>query len=74
VGQDKIDLSTIDANTLLAGDQAFAFVTNFTTTAGQVRYSGGIVYINTDTDTAAEFEIALTGVVPASLAATDFLL
>ncbi|MEY4980086.1 MAG: hypothetical protein RLZZ352_2356 [Pseudomonadota bacterium] len=67
VGQDKLDLSTIDTNTVLAGDQAFAFVTSFTTTAGQVRYSGGIVYLNTDADVDAEFEIALTGVVPASL-------
>ncbi|MEY4980083.1 MAG: hypothetical protein RLZZ352_2353 [Pseudomonadota bacterium] len=74
VGQDKMDLSTIDANTVLAGDQAFAFVTSFTTTAGQVRYSGGIVYLNTDADVDAEFEIALTGVVPTSLSATDFVL
>ena len=74
VGLDKIDLSTIDANTSLAGDQAFAFVSSFTATAGQVRYSGGIVYLNTDADTAAEFEIALMGVVPASLTAAAFVL
>jgi Ca2+-binding RTX toxin-like protein len=74
VGQDKLDLSTIDTNTVLAGDQAFSFVTSFTTTAGQVRYSGGIVYLNTDADVDAEFEIALTGVVPASLSASDFIL
>ena len=74
VGQDKIDLATIDANTALAGDQAFKFVTSFTAAAGQVRYSQGIVYLNTDSDTATEYEIALTGVVPASLKATDFVL
>ena len=74
VGQDKIDLSTIDANTLLAGDQAFTFVTSFTTTAGQVRYSGGFVYLNTDTDTAAEYAIQLTGTVPAALTAANFVL
>jgi Ca2+-binding RTX toxin-like protein len=74
VGQDKIDLSTIDARSALTGDQAFTFVSSFTTTAGQVRYSGGIVYLNTDTDTAAEFEIQLTGTVPASLTAASFVL
>ncbi|MEY4979155.1 MAG: hypothetical protein RLZZ352_1425 [Pseudomonadota bacterium] len=75
VGQDKMDLSTIDANTSLAGDQAFAFVTSFTaSTPGQVRYDGGIVYLNTDADVDAEYEIALTGVVPASLSASDFIL
>jgi Ca2+-binding RTX toxin-like protein len=73
-GQDKIDLSTIDTNASLTGDQAFTFVTAFTTTAGQVRYSGGIVYLNTDNDTAAEFEIELTGTIPASLSASDFIL
>jgi hypothetical protein len=58
----------------VSGDQAFTFVSSFTTTAGQVRYSGGIVYLNTDTDTAAEFEIQLTGTVPASLTAASFVL
>ena len=73
-GQDKIDLSTIDANSALAGDQAFTFVSSFTATAGQVRYSGGIVYLNTDADTAAEYEIQLTGSVPVSLSAVSFVL
>ncbi len=74
VGSDVIDLSTIDADTFAAGDQAFTFVTSFTATPGQIRYSGGIVYLNTVAGVAAEYEIALTGVVPASLAATDFVL
>jgi hypothetical protein len=39
-----------------------------------VRYSGGIVYLNPDTDTAAEFEIQPTGTVPASLTAASFVL
>jgi Ca2+-binding RTX toxin-like protein len=74
VGQDKIDLSTMDARSTLAGDQAFTFVNSFTTTAGQVRYSGGIVYLNTDTDTAAEYAIELVGTIPASLTAASFVL
>ena len=66
-GEDKISLSSIDTNTALMGDQAFAWVTNFGTTPGQVRFAAdgqgnGIVYLNTDTDTAAEYEIMLTGV------------
>lgn len=74
-GQDKIDLSTIDAIAALGGDQAFVFRgTAGFTGVGQVSYSGGIVAINTDADTAAEYEIQLTGIVPTSLAATDFIL
>ncbi len=73
-GQDTIDLATIDSNAGLAGDQAFTFVSSFTTTAGQLRYSGGIVYFNTDADTAAEYEIQLTGNLPTTLSATNFSL
>ncbi|NML15700.1 calcium-binding protein [Azohydromonas caseinilytica] len=74
-GQDRIDLSLIDANAALAGDQAFSLVTTgFGTAAGQVRYAGGIVSINTDTDAAAEYEIQLIGTVPTALGATDFVL
>jgi Ca2+-binding RTX toxin-like protein len=74
VGQDKIDLSAIDANTGLPRDQAFTFMTTPFSAAGQVSYSGGIISINTNADTAAEFQIQLTGVVPASLTASDFVL
>ena len=73
-GQDKIDLSTIDANLSTAGDQAFSLVTSFSTTAGEVRYSGDIIYLNTDNDTAAEYEIQLTGTIPTALSAADFVL
>jgi Ca2+-binding RTX toxin-like protein len=74
VGTDKIDLSGIDANLALAGDQAFSLVSSFSTTAGEVSYSGGVIYLNTDNDTAAEYEIQLTGSVPASLTAASFVL
>ena len=75
-GQDKVDLSTIDPNAALASNQAFTFIASTTafSVAGQVRYSAGIIAINTDTDAATEYEIQLTGVIPAVLAATDFVL
>ena len=76
-GADKIDLSAIDTNSTKAGDQAFSWVKSFTATAGQARFAAdgkgnGIVYLNTDKDIAAEYEIMLTGVT--TLAATDLVL
>lgn len=71
-GQDKIDLSAIDANTGKSADQAFtSFITNTATfnKAGQLQFKGGVLYGNTDTDAAAEFSIAITGV--ATLSMTD---
>ncbi|WP_316678173.1 calcium-binding protein [uncultured Tolumonas sp.] len=71
---DKIDLSGIDANTVLAGDQAFSFVTVFSSTdaTGQIRFASGVLQISTDADVSAEYEIALTGVT--TLAADSFIL
>jgi Ca2+-binding RTX toxin-like protein len=76
---DKIDLSTIDANSKVSGDQAFKLITgNFTTTPGQLKVafdaaSGNTVVTgNTDTDLAAEFTILLKGNI--ALAASDFVL
>ncbi len=75
---DKIDLSAIDANTAIAGNQAFRFIGTavFSTTnaAGQLRFDAinHIVYGSNDADTAPEFSILLSGV--ASLVATDFFL
>ena len=73
---DKIDLTTIDWNASLAGDQAFTYLGSgaFTTVAGQVRYSGGVLQFNTDTDTAVEYEIVITGTPPASFTAGGDLL
>lgn len=63
---DQIDLSDIDANGNSAdGNQAFTYIGSaaFSTTnaTGQLRYSGGILRGSIDADSAAEFEIALTG-------------
>ena len=63
---DDLDLTGIDADVTVAGDQAFRFVGTAAlgTTPGAVGYfvSGGntIVRGSTDTDIAAEFEIQLT--------------
>jgi Ca2+-binding RTX toxin-like protein len=75
---DKIDLLDVDANTALAGDQAFSFLgalTAFTGDAtGKLRFDAAahILYGSTDADTAAEFAIVLTGVT--SLSAADLVL
>jgi len=77
-GQDRIDLSTIDANTTRAGDNAFTRVIASTagfTAPGQLKMSGGVLYGNTDADNAPEFAIALTGITTGitSLALSDFI-
>ncbi|WP_235532954.1 M10 family metallopeptidase C-terminal domain-containing protein [Sphingomonas sp. Leaf412] len=84
-GEDRIDLSAIDANTSLfaRGDQAFGLLSTpgaAFTAAGQLRYSyqtiGGTEYTivegNTDSDRSAEFAISLIG--RHVLSATDFVL
>ena len=73
---DKIDLRDIDANSGLAGDQAFTFIGTaaFSGTAGELRY----MFDGTDTwlqgdftgDGVADFEIVFTGSLP--LYTTDF--
>ena len=72
--KDKIDLSAVDANTAIEGDQAFSLVTSGFTAAGQISYSAGIISINTDTDASAEYEIQLTGVLPTTLTIADLIL
>ena len=59
---DVIDVSTIDANIFLFGNQAFNFIGAAAFTApGQLRYSGGVLQGSTDADLSSEFEIQLTG-------------
>ncbi|MEH2362247.1 calcium-binding protein [Nostoc sp.] len=59
---DRIDVSTIDANTTKAGNQAFTFIGAAAFSApGQIRYSGGILQANTDGNLSADFEARLVG-------------
>ena len=59
---DRIDLSSIDGNSTIAGKQAFTFIGASALSApGQVRYSGGILQANTDRNLSADFEIQLVG-------------
>ena len=70
---DRIDLTLIDANTILAGDQAFVFLgaATFTGAAGQLRLDGFMVEGDVNGDAAADFALAVFGSSPA---AGDFLL
>jgi Ca2+-binding RTX toxin-like protein len=79
VGQDIINLSGIDANTLLTGNQPFTFLgtSAFTRVAGQLRYAAPgdgytHVYGDLNADGVADIEIALTGTY--TLAAASFVL
>jgi Ca2+-binding RTX toxin-like protein len=75
---DRIDLSAIDANTGVAGDQAFSFIGTglFTHHAGELRYAvvGGVTTIAGDVngDGVSDFHIQLTGAI--ALVAGDFML
>jgi Ca2+-binding RTX toxin-like protein len=74
-GSDKIDLSLIDANPSLAGNQAFRVVAAFTSAPGEVRLDRAgadtIVQVDGDTDTAVDMTVRVVGV---HLTASDFLL
>ncbi|WP_354065568.1 calcium-binding protein [Devosia sp. 2618] len=76
--KDKINLSAIDANTKIAGDQAFNFVGTkaFTNKAGELRYEhkdgDTYVYGDVDGDGKADFAIVLDTTI--KLVATDFIL
>ena len=74
---DLISLVAIDANEVLAGNQAFTFAGNTTTSGtGTLRFfqenGNTVVQINTDADNAAESSILLRGAF--NLQATDFVL
>ena len=57
---DKIDLSTIDANSNLANDQAFNYIGSAAfSAAGQLRLSGNILSGDVDGNGIADFEIQL---------------
>jgi RTX calcium-binding nonapeptide repeat (4 copies) len=73
---DKIDLSAIDSNANVAGNQAFSLEKAFSTTdaTGQLYFDAKthILYGSTDADSAPEFAITLSGV--STLVAADFVL
>jgi Ca2+-binding RTX toxin-like protein len=75
---DKIDLSAIDANEKITGDQTFTFIGNAafskTDATGQLRFdaTSHILYGSTNADSNPEFSIKLNGV--SSLVAADFVL
>jgi serralysin len=76
--KDVIDVSKIDANTGVAGDQGFAFIGTgaFTHHAGELRYSvdsaGAHVYGDVNGDGVADFHVVLSGVT--SLSSGNFIL
>jgi len=73
-GMDDIDLQAIDANTARTGNQAFTFIGSnaFSSTAGELRFAGGVVLGDVNGDGRADFQIGLTGV--AALVEGDFIL
>jgi Ca2+-binding RTX toxin-like protein len=79
-GTDKIELTRTDANTLVAGNQAFTWIGSnaFSGTAGELRafQQGGewIVQGDANGDSVADLVIALTLQGPTPLGAGDFLL
>lgn len=60
---DRIDLSGIDANSLVAKDQAFSWIggSSFSGAAGQLRYSGGLLEGDINGDGVADFSVTLIG-------------
>jgi Ca2+-binding RTX toxin-like protein len=61
---DKIDLSKIDANPKRRGNQKLMFIGSrqFTGKAGEVRFSGGILEVDTNWDKKSDMQIVLSGV------------
>ena len=79
--QDRVDVNAIDANTAVAGNQNFAFISTAAfSAAGQIRVfnSGGntIIQGNVNANLAADFEILVQdgGAVAANWVAGDFFL
>lgn len=78
-GQDKLDLSTIDANLATSGNQRFDFIgTNAFSAEGQVRLlqlgDNVVVQINTTGVRGVEMSILLRDMVAGNVGAGDFIL
>jgi serralysin len=74
-GSDKIDLATLDANTATSKNDAFLAIIDSSsafTAAGQLKVVDGILYGNTNSDSAPEFAIQLLGIT--NLTNSDFIL
>jgi serralysin len=73
-GSDHIDLRSIDANTKIAGDQAFTFIgkNDFHGKAGELRFADGAVTGDVNGDKSADFSIKVLGL--SSVSKGDFYL
>lgn len=73
---DRIDLFTIDANTVLTGNQAFSFIGDhaFSNEAGQLRFdsTSNSIFGDINGDGNSDFQIVLSGIT--SLVSADFIL
>lgn len=69
---DRVDLSGIDANTALAGDQAFALVSSFTKQAGQMTLAvtGGqtVLRLDVNGDGRVDYQMKINGDVTSDVA------
>jgi len=74
-GSDILDLTAVDADSLIAGDQAFTLIgtAQFSGTAGEMRYAGGRLVGDVDGDRVGDFSIQLVGA-PVLTAGVDILL
>lgn len=72
-GQDVINLSAIDANTLVAGDQAFTYIgaQAFHRVAGELRYANGFIQGDVNGDGYVDLQIQIRGF--GSLGLSDFI-
>lgn len=62
-GEDVVDLADLDANSEVAGNQAFIFIggASFGNVAGELRYNGGVLSMDVNGDGTADFQIGLNG-------------
>lgn len=72
-GQDIIDLSAIDANTRILGDQGFTYIADqaFHRVAGELRYANGLIQGDVNGDGYVDMEIQIRGWV--KLGPSDFI-
>jgi len=71
---DVVNLRSIDANELSTGNQTFKFIggQSFHGTAGELRFSSGVISGDTDGDGVSDFQIKMNGVT--KMYADDFVL